>query len=128
MNAAGPTASKTDLARGLYDAYKKQDRAQAELLLANDFTFTSPYDDVIDRATYFERCWPTSDFVESIEIEKLAEQGDDVFVQYKIVAKSGKQFRNVETLSFDGQRVRAVNVYFGATYNDGKFVKLPAMP
>lgn len=128
MNVAAPTASKTDLARNLYAAYQKQDRAQAELLLADDFTFTSPYDDAIDRAAYFERCWPTSDFVATFELEKIAEQGDDVFVQYKVVAKSGKQFRNVETLSFDGQRVRSVNVYFGATYKDEKFVKLPATP
>ena len=123
-----PLASKADLARGLYDAYKKQDRAQAELLLADDFTFTSPYDDEIDRAAYFKRCWPTSDFIEAFEMEKVAAQGDDVFVQYKVIAKNGKRFRNVEMLSFNGQRVRAVNVYFGATYKDGKFVTLPPTP
>ena len=118
-----PLGSKIDLARGLYDAYRRQDRAQAELLLADDFTFTSPYDDAIDRVSYFQRCWPTSEFFAAFELEKIVEQGDDVFVQYKAVAKNGKQFRNVETLAFNGQRIRSVNVYFGAAYKDGKFVK-----
>lgn len=118
-------ASKADLARGLYDAYKKQDRPRVELLLADDFAFTSPYDDAIDRAAYFKRCWPTSEHISGMEIEKIAELDNDVFVQYKVFAKTGKQFRNVETLTFDGQRIRAVNVYFGATFKDGKFVKQP---
>jgi hypothetical protein len=46
------------------------------------------------------------------------------FVLYKVVAKDGRQFRNTEVFRFDGERVREVNVYFGAAYKDGEFVKL----
>jgi hypothetical protein len=58
-------------------------------------------------------------------LEKVVEQGDDVFVQYKAITKDGKEFRNVERLSFIGDRIRAANVYFGATYKDGKFIRQP---
>jgi len=47
-----------DIARRCYQAYIDGDRAAIEPLIAEDFTFTSPRDNRIDRATYFERCWP----------------------------------------------------------------------
>ncbi|MEP7031653.1 MAG: nuclear transport factor 2 family protein, partial [Pseudolabrys sp.] len=97
-----PLADKTTLARGLFEAYQKQDRARAELLLADDFTFTSPYDDAIDRAAYFVRCWPTSGFFKGFVIEKVVQQGDDVFVNYKAITKDGREFHNVEVLTFNG--------------------------
>jgi ketosteroid isomerase-like protein len=115
--------SKTDTAKSLFDAYQKQDRALGEKLLAKDFTFTSPYDDAIDRAAYFKRCWPTSGFFKGFVLEKVVEQGDDVFVNYKAITNDGREFRNVEVQTVKGDQIHAVNVYFGATYRDGKFVK-----
>ncbi len=47
----------------------------------------------------------------------------DVFVQYICVTNDGKEFRNVECHTFAGDKVCEVNVYFGATYRDGKFVR-----
>jgi ketosteroid isomerase-like protein len=120
--------SKAEIAKSLFDAYQRQDRPLAERLLADDFTFTSPYDDAIDRAAYFVRCWPTSGFFKSFTLEKVVELGDDVFVNYKALTKDGRIFRNVEMLTVQGDQIRAVNVYFGATYKDGKFVTLPPTP
>ncbi|WP_406734014.1 hypothetical protein [Streptomyces sp. NBC_01794] len=39
--------------------YRSQDRAAAVPLYADDFTFTSPQDDHIDKAAFFDRCFPT---------------------------------------------------------------------
>lgn len=50
----------TDAVRALFNAYRAQDRETAERLLADNLTFTSPQDDHIDRATYFQRCFPTA--------------------------------------------------------------------
>jgi hypothetical protein len=44
-------------------------------------------------------------------------------VTYRCVAKDGKSFRNTEFFSFAGEKVRRIDVYFGATYRDGFFVK-----
>jgi hypothetical protein len=46
------------------------DRKVVEDALTDDFRFTSPYDDRIDKATYFERCWRNSDWIERHELEK----------------------------------------------------------
>ena len=42
---------------------------------------------------------------------------------YHCVAKSGKSFRNIEYFTFEGDRIRRIEVYFGATYQDGAFVR-----
>jgi len=93
--------------------------------LADDFRITSPYDDQIDKATYFERCWKDSDWIERHELEKIFVEGDEAFVTYKCTARGGKSFRNTEFFAFAGDKIRRIDVYFGATYQDGVFVKQP---
>jgi len=49
-----------DIARASYLAYVHKDRAAIEALIGEDFHFTSPLDNHLDRSTYFTRCWPNS--------------------------------------------------------------------
>jgi ketosteroid isomerase-like protein len=110
-------------ARGLFEAFFNRRREDAEALIADDFTFTSPYDDGIDRATYFERCWPNGDHFSDFRIERVSVDGDGAFVTYFCTTKDGTSFRNTEYLGVRDGRVQSVDVYFGATYRDGKFVR-----
>jgi ketosteroid isomerase-like protein len=119
------SSNKSDLIRKVFAAYLSNDRKSIEDFLADDFRFTSPYDDEIDKATYFARCWRGSDWIERHELEKILVEGDDAFVTYRCVAKGGKSFRNTELFSFAGDRVKRIDVYFGATYENGAFVKQP---
>jgi ketosteroid isomerase-like protein len=48
----------SELIRKYFSAYENKDRKAVESLLSNDFVFTAPYDNRIDRETYFKRCWP----------------------------------------------------------------------
>jgi ketosteroid isomerase-like protein len=116
-------ASKAEIVRALFAAYLSNDRRSVEDVLADDFRFTSPYDDQIDKPTYFERCWRNSDWIERHELERIFVEGDEVFVTYNCVAKDGKNFRNTEFFAFDGNRIKRIDVYFGATYRNGTFVK-----
>ena len=111
--------------RAIFAAYMTNDRKVVEDALADDFRFTSPYDDQIDKATYFERCWKDSDWIERHELEKIFVEGDEAFVTYKCTARGGKSFRNTEFFAFAGDKIRRIDVYFGATYQDGVFVKQP---
>jgi hypothetical protein len=52
------------IARAAYEAYVTKDRAALEDLVAEDFHFTSPLDNRLDRETYFRRCWPNSKVIE----------------------------------------------------------------
>ena len=109
--------------RAIFAAYMSNDRKVVEDSLADDFRFTSPYDDQIDKATYFERCWKVADWIERQELERIFVEGDQAFVTYKCTARGGKSFRNTEFFVFAGDKVSRIDVYFGATYQDGVFVK-----
>lgn len=115
--------SKSGIIRAIFAAYMSNDRKAVENALTEDFRFTSPYDDEIDKAVYFERCWRDSGWIERHEIEKILVENDQAFVTYRCIAKGGKSFRNTEFFTFAGDRVRRIDVYFGATYENGAFVK-----
>jgi ketosteroid isomerase-like protein len=114
---------KTEIIRALFAAYLANDRKSVEDALTDDFRFTSPYDDEIDKATYFARCWRNTDWIERHELERIFVEGDEAFVTYKCLAKGGKNFRNTEFFSFEGDKVKRIDVYFGATYENGAFVR-----
>jgi ketosteroid isomerase-like protein len=117
------TANRADTIRAIFAAYLAGDRERVEEALSEDFRFTSPYDDNIDKPTYFERCWKNSDWIERHELERILVEGDEAFVTYLCVAKAGKRFRNTEFFVFQGDRVKRIEVYFGATYENGAFVR-----
>ena len=103
----------TALARATYQAYVDTDRAALEALVAADFHFVSPLDNCLDRATYFDRCWPNSAVIDGFTFVHVVPDGDRVFVTYEGEARGGHRFRNTEILTFrDGQLVEA-EVYFG---------------
>jgi ketosteroid isomerase-like protein len=116
-------AGSAEIIRGIFAAYLANDRQRVEDALAEDFRFTSPYDNSIDKPTYFERCWKNSDWIERHELERIFVQGDEAFVTYRCIARGGKSFRNTEFFVFAGDKVRSIDVYFGATYQDGVFVR-----
>jgi ketosteroid isomerase-like protein len=104
---------RLQLARDCYEAYASGDRDVVEALLTEDFTFYSPPDPGIDRATYFERCWPNSELIAAFEFIRLIEAGDEVVVTYESTKTDGARFRNTEVLTFAGDRIRRAEVYFG---------------
>ncbi len=117
-----PNRNRAATIRALFAAYLTNDRKAVEEAFADDFRFTSPYDDEIDKATYFARCWRVADWIERHELEKILVEGDEAFVTYKCLAKSGKQFRNTEFFRFEGDKIKRTDVYFGASYQNGVLV------
>lgn len=116
------TMTAEEVARAFYAAYHSRDRARFEQLMADDFRFVSPYDDHIDRAAYFARCWAPGDKQREFQIEQTAlSRADSVYVTYKVEVEGGKTFRNTELLRVRDGKVSHVHVFFGETYRDGKF-------
>jgi len=114
--------SKSEIIHRYCGAYESKDRKTVEELLTEDFTFTSPRDDAIDRTTYFRRCWQNSEQITELKPEIIMEDADHAFVLYKLVTTDGNESHNTEYWTFSGVRIRAVNVFFGATYKNGVFV------
>jgi hypothetical protein len=82
--------------------------------LSDDFTFTSPRDDHISKATFFERCLPGSEQFLTFQIEKLFVQGNEAFVLYQAELKNGTTFRNTEYYKLEGNKIQEVEVFFGS--------------
>jgi ketosteroid isomerase-like protein len=104
----------SELIRKNFAAFLAKDRKTLEEVLSDDFTFTSPRDDHINKATFFERCLPGSDNFRTHHIEKLFVQGNEAFVLYQAELKDGTKFRNTEFYKIEGNRIREVEVYFGS--------------
>src|SRR5438445_10382079 len=115
-------ANRAETIRRIFAAYLANDRGFVENAFSDDFRFTSPYDDALDKPAYFERCWKGSDWIERHELERIFVEGDEAFVTYRCVAKSGRTFRNTEFFVFDGDNVRRTDVYSGSDYENGLFV------
>src|SRR5258708_38118867 len=85
--------------REYYSAYEKKDWHILEVILADEFTFTSQAgDDHINLKLYKERCWPNSSNCKKFEFEKIVIDGDVAFVLYNGWTNDGKLFRNTERL------------------------------
>jgi ketosteroid isomerase-like protein len=103
----------TALVRASYEAYVRKDREALEALIDEDFHFSSPLDNRIDRATYFARCWPNSEGISGFQFIHLVQQGHIVFVTYEGTRQGGGRFRNTEVVTVRGERIVEVEVYFG---------------
>lgn len=102
-----------EIIRKCFHAYVIKDRILLEDLLSNDFVFSSPYDDFIDREEYFKRCWPHSADMKTITVEKIFAEGNEAFVRYECVMNDGKSFRNTEFFTAENGKIKSVDVYFG---------------
>jgi len=111
--AAEKNNSVEETIRNCFRAYEIKDRSILEKLLSDNFTFSSPQDDFINKETYFIRCWPFSEVVKTITIEKLFVEGNEAFVRYEAMQKDGKSFRNTEFFIVEKGKIRSVDVYFG---------------
>jgi len=116
----------TDTVRAMFDAYRAQDLAAAEALVAEDFVFTSPRDDRIDRAAYFARCFPTAErFARQEILQAVPGEGEDVFVLYEYDLADGGTYRNAEVLTVRDGRVVETQVFFGGEITGSQPVTAP---
>jgi len=108
-----------ELARRYYEAYETGDRSLIEDILADGSTFTSPFDDHIERDEYFARCWPNHVSHRKFHFEAMMEDGDVVLVAYRLemhfpnAVHPDAGFRNVERMIFEKSRLKSVEVFFG---------------
>ena len=106
-------SSRIQIAKEYYSAFARGDRHFIEEHLTDDFTFSAPPDPHLDRAGYFERCWPGAGKGGVIEFIRLIESGDEVVITYEAGRPNGSKSVNTEILTFDSDKLRRAEVYFG---------------
>ena len=107
--------SASDVVRAAFQAYLDQDLEAERALLADDFTFTSPQDDHIDKAAFLERCFPTTERLRSQHLLELVDAGEDAaFILYEYELLTGGRHRNTEFIRVRGGQLVETQVFFGA--------------
>ena len=104
-----------EIIRKWYTAWEKKDLGTFDILLADNFTFTSAAgDDHISKSTFRAQCWDTQvDFIQHFDLERITTGADDAFVKYLCHTKNGKSFRNVEYLRIRNGKLESIECYFG---------------
>jgi ketosteroid isomerase-like protein len=113
LETAATERDPITVAKMCYQAYVDKDRSAIEALIADEFRFTSPLDNNIDRKTYFERCWPNCERIADFKSIRVVQDGDRVFVTYEATSNRGPGFRNTEVLTVQHGKLVDVEVYFG---------------
>ena len=112
-NGENHMSNRTEIAKGLYKAFAAGNRSFVEAHLTDDYSFSAPPDPHLDRTGYFERCWPGAGRGQEFAFIRLIESGNEVIVTYEARQPDGTRGRNTEILTFDGDKVRRTEVYFG---------------
>ncbi|HEY3820329.1 MAG TPA: SRPBCC domain-containing protein [Polyangiaceae bacterium] len=117
--AAGGTGLSSEneaVIRSWYKGWEKKDWHPLDVLLADDFTFTSAAgDDHISKSEFKKNCWDTQiDLTQRLDVQRIFGGGNEAFVLYVGLTKNGKTFRNVEYLRLKDGKIEAIECYFGA--------------
>jgi len=112
----GQNLTNEELVRKWYAAWEQKDWGPVDILLADDFTFTSAAgDDHISKSAFKAHCWETQiNFIKRFDLEQIAAGADDAFVKYLCHTTNGKSFRNVEYLRIKNGKLESIECYFGA--------------
>lgn len=103
----------------MYEAFAAGDRDVIESTFTEGFRFSSPLDVGLDRDGYFERCWPGAGQGQRFDFVRMVQDGDAVLVTYEMTQPDGTRGRNTEILTFEGDRIREAEVYFGWSLTSG---------
>jgi hypothetical protein len=100
--------------RKYYAAWETKHWQSIDVLLAEDFTFTSPLDDPMSKSDFKTGCWDTQiAYIDRFDLKQLIGTGNEAFVMYVCHTANGKTFRNVEYFQLRDVKVKAVVCYFG---------------
>lgn len=110
----GLSANNDKTVRRYYAGWERKDWHAFDMLLTDDFTFSSPLDAHISKSAFKAGCWDTQiAYIGRFDLEHVAGTGNEAFVMYLCHTTNDKTFRNVEYLRLKGEQVQAVECYFG---------------
>jgi ketosteroid isomerase-like protein len=110
----GMRSKSQETVRKYYSAWETKGWHSIDVLLADDFTFSSPLDDHISKSAFKAGCWDTQiAYIDRFDLKQVIGADNEAFVMYVCHTMNGKTFRNVEYFQFREGRVKAVECYFG---------------
>ena len=109
-----PRSKSQEIVRKYYAAWETKHWHPIDILLADDFTFSSPLDDHISKSDFKSGCWDTQiAYIDRFDLKQVIGRDNEVFVMYVCHTTNGKTFRNVEYVQLRDDKVKSVECYFG---------------
>ena len=110
----GLHSKSQEVVQKYYAAWETKDWHPVDIMLANDFTFSSPLDDHISKSDFKTGCWDTQiAYIERFDLKQVIGTDNEAFVMYVCHTTNGKTFQNVEYFQLGKDKVTAVECYFG---------------
>ena len=102
-----------------YKAWMDKDWHAEDMLLADDFTFSSAAgDNHIGKSVFKTRCWDNNvNDIKRFDLLRVFGSANEAFVQYDCLTMDDKTFRNVEYFRLGNGKVEVIECYFGAPSN-----------
>jgi len=117
--SGGQNLANEEIIRKWYGAWVNKDVDTFNMLLADDFAFSSAAgDDHISKSTFKKQCWDTQvEFIDHVDLERITTGAEDAFVKYLGHTKNGNSFRNEEYFRIKNGKLESLECYFGAQSN-----------
>lgn len=110
VTTSPPAEATVNLIEMYLSAYQTHDRVTMELILAAQFSYTSPAHRRLDRPGYFRHCWPASPHA-AVHVERIFEKANEAFVTYQCELPNGTRFRNTAFFILQDGRIRHLHIY-----------------
>lgn len=112
----GLNAESEKVIRKWYATWEQKDWHPLDMLLTDDFTFSSAAgDDHISKSAFKVQCWATQrDFIARFDLKRVFGSGNEALVLYVCHTTNGRTLRNVEYLRLRDDKIAAIECYFGA--------------
>ncbi len=102
-----------DIIQKYFSCYETSDKGTLENLLDDRFEFSSPHDKMLDKTTYFERCWNFNKRVKQYQILRFIEQKNEAFLSYEAVTYDKRKIENAEYFKIKDGKIINIKVYYG---------------
>jgi hypothetical protein len=110
----GQRSKSQEAVRKYYAAWETKAWHPIDIMLADDFTFSSPLDDHISKSDFKAGCWDTQiAYIDRFDLKQVIGTDNKAFVMYVCHTTNGKTFHNVEYFQLQDDKVKAVECYFG---------------
>jgi SnoaL-like protein len=115
-NADESAKKKEEIIKTYYSGWEKKDWNITAAVITNDYNFTSPAgDDHIPVSVFKPRCFLNQmNLIKNFEYLSIMSHGDEAFVRYICWTTKGTSFSNVEHFRFAGDKIAAVECFFGS--------------
>jgi hypothetical protein len=100
------------LVKKMFLAWQERDWDFVENATTDGFTFTSMYDDHLDKREYKQKCWDSVKEIEAFDFVTFMENGKEAFVRYK-GRINGMSVQNTEHFVFEDGKIKEITVFFG---------------